>query len=133
GGGDDGGAAGAIHRRVRHVAVRGLNRGQSPKAVLLDALGTLLELAAPAPRLRAELARRFRAELTLDQAGEAISAEIAYYRRHLNDGRDPASLADLRARCARVLHDALPPWARERVPTGEGLVEALLASLHFDP
>ena len=105
----------------------------SPKAMLLDALGTLLELARPAPRLRSELARRFGVEVSLEQAGAAIGAEIAYYRGHLNDGRDPESLADLRARCGQVLRDALPAEARAQLPADGRLVEALLASLHFDP
>ena len=101
--------------------------------MLLDALGTLLELEPPAPRLRDELGRRFGVEVPPDQARDAIAAEIAYYRRHLNDGRDPESLAGLRARCAQALRDALAPEARARIPGGGALVEALLASLHFDP
>jgi putative hydrolase of the HAD superfamily len=101
--------------------------------VLLDALGTLLELEPPAPRLRDELGRRFGVEVSPDQARDAIAAEIRYYRGHLNDGRDPESLAGLRVRCAEALRDALPPEARAGIPGGGALVEALLASLHFDP
>jgi putative hydrolase of the HAD superfamily len=110
-----------------------LNAISSPRAVLLDALGTLLELEPPAPRLRDELGRRFGVEVSPDQARDAIAAEIAYYREHLNDGRDPESLAGLRARCAQALRDALAPEARARIPSGGALVETLLASLHFDP
>jgi putative hydrolase of the HAD superfamily len=110
-----------------------LNAIGSPRAVLLDALGTLLELEPPAPRLRSELAARFGVDVSLDQARAAIAAEIAYYRGHLNDGGDPQSLAELRARCAEALRDALPPEARARVPEGAEVIEALLASLHFDP
>jgi len=110
-----------------------LNAVSAPRAVLLDALGTLLELEPPAPRLRDELRRRFGVEVSPDQARDAIAAEIAYYRRHLNDGRDPESLAGLRARCAQALRDALAPETRERIPGGGALVEALLASLRFDP
>lgn len=102
-------------------------------AVLLDALGTLLELEPPAPRLRRELGSRFGAELTIGEAEAAIAAEIAYYRAHLQDGRDRESLTDLRARCAEALGEALPPAARARLPDGVGLVDALLASLHFRP
>jgi putative hydrolase of the HAD superfamily len=110
-----------------------LNAVRSPRAVLLDALGTLLKLEPPAPRLRDELGRRFGVEVSPDQARDAIAAEIAYYRGHLDDGRDPESLARLRARCAQALRDALPPEARKRIPSGGGVLEALLASLHFAP
>jgi putative hydrolase of the HAD superfamily len=102
-------------------------------AVLLDALGTLLELTPPAPRLRAELTVRFGIEVSVEEAQAAIAAEIAYYRAHLDDGHDPASLASLRRRCADALREALPRPARARLPVGADLVEALLASLHFEP
>jgi putative hydrolase of the HAD superfamily len=101
--------------------------------VLLDALGTLLELEPPAERLRAELASRAGAEVTIVEARAAIGAEIAYYRAHLDEGRDPSSLASLRRRSAEVLAEALPAAARERLPRGEGVVELLLASLRFRP
>jgi putative hydrolase of the HAD superfamily len=105
----------------------------SPRAILLDAMGTLVELVDPAPRLRAELADRFGAHVSLGQARSAIAAEIAYYRAHLDEGRDPESLVALRARCASAMRDALPGELRGRVPDGGALVEALLASLHFEP
>ena len=106
---------------------------RGPRAVLLDALGTLVELEPPAPRLRAQLADRFGVEVSLEAAVAAISAEIEYYRAHLQDGRDEESLAELRLRCARVLLETLPADARSRLPGGKELVEALLASLRFDP
>jgi putative hydrolase of the HAD superfamily len=101
------------------------------RAVLLDALGTLLELEPPAPRLRAELASRVGARVSLAQAQAAIGAEIAYYRAHFDEGRDHASLASLRRRSAEVLVEALPNGARELLPAGDGAVELLLSSLHF--
>ena len=73
------------------------------KAVLLDALGTLLELEPPAPFLRRELAERFDVEIEEAEAERAFSAEISFYRDHLDDGRDEQSLASLRERCAEVL------------------------------
>ena len=100
-----------------------------PAAILLDALGTLVALEPPAPRLRAELAQRFGAEVSEADAARAISAEIAYYRAHLDEGRDATGLATLRRRCAEVLRSALPSAC-----TGlelDPMVEALLASLHF--
>ena len=100
-----------------------------PAAVLLDALGTLVALEPPAPRLRAELAARFGVEISEDEAARAIAAEIAYYRCHLDEGRDEARLHALRRRCAEVLRAALP-GAGNGLEL-EPLVEALLASLRF--
>jgi len=102
------------------------------RVVLLDALGTLLELKPPAPRLRRELAARFGVEVSLAEAEAAVAAEIAYYRAHLDDGRDRQSLASVRRRCALALRDALPEVARSTLPDGVEMVEALLASLRFD-
>jgi putative hydrolase of the HAD superfamily len=94
-------------------------------ALLLDALGTLLELEPPAPHLARALT------LSEPEAERAIAAEMAYYRSHLNDGRDEASLAALRRRCAEALRDALPPQARSI--NLDTLVDALLSSLRFRP
>jgi putative hydrolase of the HAD superfamily len=100
-----------------------------PDAILLDALGTLVALEPPAPALRVELRRRFGLEVSDAEAERAIAAEIAYYRAHLDEGRDVERLAGLRARCARVLRDALPPAAASVEPGA--MTEALLASLRF--
>jgi putative hydrolase of the HAD superfamily len=101
-----------------------------PAAILLDALGTLVALEPPAPRLKAELASRFGLEVSDEEAVRAIAAEIAYYRSHLDDGRDESSLRELRRHSAEVLRSALPGDATARLPI-DPLVEALLASLHF--
>ena len=101
--------------------------------MLLDALGTLLELEPPGPRLREELASRLGAAVSLAQAQAAIGAEIAYYRAHLDEGRDHASLDALRRRSAEVLVQALPEEVRELVADGDGAVELLLAALRFRP
>ncbi|HEU4975379.1 MAG TPA: HAD-IA family hydrolase [Baekduia sp.] len=99
-----------------------------PRAVLLDALGTLLELEPPWPLLRAQLAARG-VEVTDGEARAALRAEIAYYRAHHDDAVDGAALDDLRDRCAAVLGAALPPHAR----AAPDLRGALLASLRFRP
>jgi putative hydrolase of the HAD superfamily len=96
-----------------------------PRAVLLDALGTLVALEPPAPRLRLELASRFGLSVDLRDAERAIAAEIAYYRSHFDEGRDLVSVSDLRERCASVLGDALG--------VALPLTDALLASLVFTP
>jgi putative hydrolase of the HAD superfamily len=97
-----------------------------PRAVLLDALGTLLELEPPAPRLVRELARRG-VRVTEEEAWAALRAEIAYYREHHDIASDREGLVVLRARCTEVLRAALPPHARD-VPD---LQDALLAALRF--
>jgi putative hydrolase of the HAD superfamily len=98
------------------------------KAVLLDALGTLVELERPAPHLVRELGAR---AVAIDEAaaGRALRAEIAYYREHHDMASDRAGLAELRARCTEVLREALPPHAR-RV---DDLQDALLGALRFRP
>jgi putative hydrolase of the HAD superfamily len=101
-----------------------------PRAVLLDALGTLLALESPAPRLRAELAARGVAVSEAEAAG-ALRQEIAYYRAHHDEARDAGALADLRERCTAVLAGALPERVHgTAIPDLRG---ALLASLRFAP
>lgn len=103
--------------------------GLPVRAVLLDAMGTLLQLDAPAPALARELRARHRVDVSVAQAEAALSAEIAYYLAHHDEGRDPASLRELRLRCARVLGAALPPAARRL--SSQALLDALLAALRF--
>jgi FMN phosphatase YigB (HAD superfamily) len=98
------------------------------EAVLLDAFGTLLAMRPPAPLLRAELAARG-VDLDEERLAAAFTAEVAYYLEHQLDGRDEASLEDLRRRCARVLLDALGR------PADLGLDDArdaMLAAIRFD-
>jgi putative hydrolase of the HAD superfamily len=73
------------------------------RAVLLDALGTLVALDPPAPLLGAALGARVPA----DAVERAMRAEMAYYRAHSHEGRDAASLAALRERCAELLSEEL--------------------------
>ncbi len=104
---------------------------RAARAVLLDAMGTLLALDDPAGALVKALRERHGLELSLEQAGHALAAEIAYYRDHHDEGVDAASLGDLRLRCALVLRTALP--APARALPDEALVAALLAALRFRP
>jgi putative hydrolase of the HAD superfamily len=95
---------------------------QPTQAVLLDALGTLLTFDPPGPHLRAGLRERRGIDVSEEVAAAAIKAEIAYYRPHLHEGRDAASLADLRRRCARAM---------EPVLGFDPGVDALIAALRF--
>jgi putative hydrolase of the HAD superfamily len=98
-------------------------------ALLLDALGTLLELEPPAPALREQLRRRG-IEVGSGLAERAITAEIAHYRAHLDEGRDAASLDRLRRGCAQVVARELAGGGVEP-PRPDEMTEILLASLQF--
>jgi putative hydrolase of the HAD superfamily len=90
-------------------------------------------LEPPAPRLAALLAERFGVEVTEAVAERAIAAEISYYRANLGAGRDAASVARLRGRCAEVLRDALATGQLAGGLDGADLTETLLDSLRFRP
>jgi putative hydrolase of the HAD superfamily len=96
---------------------------QRIRAVLLDALGTLVHFEPPAPRLQAALHERLGLEVPLATAEAAMKAEIAYYRAHLHEGRDPESLAALRRAAAEAMRPVLG--------TDADLTGALLAALRF--
>jgi putative hydrolase of the HAD superfamily len=101
------------------------------RALLLDALGTLVRLEPPAPRLKLELADRLGIEVSEAEAGQAIKAEIAYYRAHLDEGADLDRLVALRRRCAEALRAALPDSAELAAAPPDALTDALVASLRF--
>jgi len=87
------------------------------RAILLDALGTMVELEPPwehlATGLRIEPDERLVA---------AVRAEMSYYRDHSHLAVDAASLAALRERCARILSDGL----------GRSVdVETMMAAIRF--
>jgi putative hydrolase of the HAD superfamily len=103
----------------------------SPRAWLLDAMGTLIRLEPPALALRAELDRRFGVAVSEEQAGLALAAEISYYREHLQEGHDEPSLLALRERCAEVLHASLPSSGAIGAIEPEEMTQLLMASLRF--
>ncbi|MDP9344164.1 MAG: hypothetical protein M3P44_00280, partial [Actinomycetota bacterium] len=69
---------------------------ERPGAVLLDAMGTLVELEDPAPHLVAALAAHGVAGVGIDDARRAVRAEIALYRAEHDTAVDAPSLAALR-------------------------------------
>ena len=97
--------------------------------MLFDALGTLVELEPPVPRLREELSRQARLEVSEAEAERALAAEISYYRAHLGEGHDAESLARLRRKCTEVLREALPE--RAHATELEPLQTILLDALRF--
>ena len=96
--------------------------------VLLDALGTLVALEPPAPRLRRLLGERG-FEVDERRAGRAFAAEIAYYLEHHLEGSDEARLRDLRDRCAERMAEALELPGLDRATARE----LMLAALRFTP
>jgi putative hydrolase of the HAD superfamily len=96
------------------------------RAVLLDAMGTLLRLEDPAPRLRAALRERLGVDVGAEAAAAAMRAEISYYRAHLHLGRDAESVDALRASCAEAMRPALGVPA-----AGEELTAALLDAIEL--
>jgi putative hydrolase of the HAD superfamily len=99
-------------------------------AVLLDGLGTLVALECPWPALVGRLQDAYGIELSLAGAERAFRAEIAYYRAHHHEGRDPVALEDLRRRCAEVLRAQLPAQTVEALSL-EQLTAAMLDALRF--
>jgi putative hydrolase of the HAD superfamily len=96
--------------------------------VLIDALGTLVELQPPAPRLRALLAEEG-FEVSDERAAVGIGAEIGYYLTHHLEGSDPESLEGLRDRCATALLAALELPGLDHATARR----VMLAALVFEP
>jgi putative hydrolase of the HAD superfamily len=97
-------------------------------AVLLDALGTLVELQPPAPRLQRRLAEEG-FEVSEERAAAGFAAEISYYLEHHLEGSDRRRLDDLRDRCATAMMEALDlPGLDHRTAR-----RAMLDSLEFPP
>jgi putative hydrolase of the HAD superfamily len=96
-----------------------------PSAVLLDALGTLVELETPWPYLARELADRG-VVVDLEAARAAMLAEMGYYRAHHDEARDWATLKDLRRRCAAIVQESLGT----SLPLAD-VEDALLAAIRF--
>lgn len=94
-------------------------------AVLLDAMGTLVQLERPWPHLVAALGARGVA-ISEEAARAAMLAEIAYYREHHDEAADAAGVEDLRDRCAGVLLGALGPVDLEFAELRAAMLEALV-------
>jgi putative hydrolase of the HAD superfamily len=99
------------------------------KALLLDAMGTLLTFESPAPRLREALRAATGADVGEQAARRAIRAEIAHYRAHLHLGSDAAGLERLRREAADAMRPELPEPAAGLPP--DVLVGILLDALRF--
>lgn len=69
--------------------------------VTVDAMGTLVELVDPVPRLQDELDRRG-VRRDAETVRAAFAAEVEYYIPHAHEGRDEPTLQALRRRCTAV-------------------------------
>ena len=97
------------------------------RAVLLDALGTLVELQPPAPRLQAALLARGHASSEED-AARAMAAEIRFYVAEHGAAGTREALEDLRDRAAAVVEAEL----RTGLPAA-AVRAALLEAIAFAP
>ncbi len=73
------------------------------RACLIDALGTMVRLLPPWEQIDPEVV----AGIEPDRVERAFRAEMAFYAAHAEQGRDPDSLAALRAHCAGLLASEL--------------------------
>jgi putative hydrolase of the HAD superfamily len=76
-------------------------------AVTFDAMGTILTLADPVPRLRRAINHHYGIDVSLDRCHVAMQAEIRHYRAISHRAGTPEALAAVRLECAGVLADAL--------------------------
>jgi putative hydrolase of the HAD superfamily len=95
--------------------------------VLLDVLGTLVELESPGPALREEIERRTGEDVGEERANAAFAAEITYYLAHHMEGRDMDAVEQLRDRCAEEIRRTLALEGLDHATARE----AMLAALRF--
>jgi HAD superfamily hydrolase (TIGR01509 family) len=95
-------------------------------AVTIDAYGTLIRLTDPVPSLREGLAA-LGVERDAEAVARAFARESAYYREHSFEGRDEASLYDLRHRCVAIILDDL-----ESDLAPEAFVDRFVAAMRFE-
>jgi putative hydrolase of the HAD superfamily len=95
-----------------------------PAAVFLDALGTLVRLEPPAPRLR-RLLGEAGFDVTNEQAAAGFEAEISYYLAHHLEGSNRERLEGLRDRCALAMMEGLALPGLDRSTARRLMLEAL--------
>jgi putative hydrolase of the HAD superfamily len=95
------------------------------RAVLFDALGTLVELQPPAPRLRAALERTTGVDVGDDAAARGFGAEIAFYLANHMRGSTREGVERVRDDCARELHAALGVEGLDQAAVRQAMIDAL--------
>jgi putative hydrolase of the HAD superfamily len=101
------------------------------RAILLDALGTLLELEPPLPLLQAQMRERHGIEVSDSDGWRALRAEMGHYRANCVRAADAESLLELRLECAGIIASELGGAAKEL--GAQELLPTLLESLRFQP
>jgi len=119
----------ALDRLSAAMAGRRSSATPAERAILIDALGTLIGIEPPWQRLVDLLGVRHQITITLERAAAALRAEMAYYRQHCQAAGDAASLARLRAACAEVVAGELGGAVAGL--DREDLTQTLLDSLRF--
>jgi len=99
-----------------------------PRAILLDALGTLVALEPPVPAFTALMRERHGIDLDAAAVGRAFGVEMRHYRERCVGAADATALASLRRECAAIVAGEL----ELELPAGE-LEPTLLDSLRFSP
>lgn len=99
------------------------------RAVLLDALGTLVELQPPAPRLRSTLLDATGVDIGSAAAERGFAAEIAHYLANHLQGGDEQGLERLRDDCAERMRAAIGRAELDHATVRR----AMLAALQFAP
>jgi putative hydrolase of the HAD superfamily len=84
------------------------------RAVLFDALGTLVDLEPPWVHLATVL------EMDEADVAPAVKAEMDFYKEHAHEGKDDKSLEALRNRCAEILS-----WELDREVPVVTMMEAI--------
>ncbi|MGI8846066.1 MAG: HAD family hydrolase [Thermoleophilaceae bacterium] len=95
------------------------------RAVLFDALGTLVRLEPPAPRLRQALGCHAGIDVGEEAAARGFEAEISFYLANHMRGGDAEGLERLRDDCAEVLHVALGVEGLSRPAVRAAMLESL--------
>jgi putative hydrolase of the HAD superfamily len=101
------------------------------RAILLDALGTLLELEAPLPALQELMLVRHGIAVSREDGQRALRAEMGHYRANCVRAADAASLLELRLECSGIIASSLGGAAAAL--GAQELLPTLLDSLRFAP
>ena len=95
------------------------------QAVLVDALGTLVELRPPAQPLREALRRRSGIDVGIEAAERGFGAEIGHYLANHMRGCDEAGLEELRDECAAAMRTAIGREELDHATVRSAMLEAL--------
>jgi putative hydrolase of the HAD superfamily len=101
------------------------------RAIVVDALGTIVELPPPWAQFATLLEERHGVEVPLETVRRGLLVEMAHYRDRCVSAGTPAALAALRLACAEILATELG-GASAAIPR-DALIAVLMDSLRFRP